>query len=197
MKEIFISIMLIIRRCMQNTNNALLVWIDLEMTGLNPAVDTILEIALVVTNGNLETIVPARVLVIHQTLEQLTVMNEWVKNCHTKSGLLNDVSASKITLQQAEDAMIAHLAPYCKNSAPLLCGNTIWQDRAFLKVHMPQLEALFHYRMIDVSSIKELVKRWYPDSAYAHFKKSDTHRASADIYESIAELGHYRTHFFV
>ena len=182
---------------MQNTNKALLVWIDLEMTGLNPAVDTILEIALVVTNGNLDVVAPVNSVVIHQTTQTLAVMNEWVKNCHTKSGLLTEVAQSNISLHHAQQQILERVMPYTKDGAPLLCGNTIWQDRTFLKAHMPQLEALFHYRMIDVSSIKELVKRWYPDSAYAPFKKSDSHRASADIYESIAELAHYRTHFFV
>lgn len=182
---------------MQNTNNSLLVWIDLEMTGLETSTDTILEIAVLVTDGNLATVAPVTSLVVHQTPETLGVMNEWVRTTHTKSGLLDEVAASKVSLHHAEQQIIAHLKPFCATGAPLLCGNTIWQDRTFLKRHMPQLEALFFYRMIDVSSIKELVKRWYADSAYIHFKKGDGHRASADILESVAELAHYRKYFFI
>jgi oligoribonuclease len=136
-------------------------------------------------------------LVIHQSDEALARMNSYVAQLHQQSGLVNEVRQSTISMHHAEHAVLAFVQQHCTKKTALLCGNTIWQDRSFLRKYMPQLEDYFHYRMIDVSTIKELVRRWYPQNSLTIFQKNDVHRAQTDIYESIAELAHYRTNFFI
>lgn len=177
--------------------NSLLVWIDLEMTGLDIQHDTILEIATIITDSNLNIIAHGPALVIHHTPEQLQGMGSWCQNQHTKSGLLSAVRASTTTLEQAQEQTAQFIKKYCEPRSALLCGNTVRVDRMFLAKYMPQVVALLHYRMIDVSSVKELVARWYSERGYTEFKKSDNHRALGDIEESIKELAYYREHFFV
>ncbi|WP_298923435.1 oligoribonuclease [uncultured Ramlibacter sp.] len=171
-----------------------LIWLDCEMTGLDPEVDRLIEIAVIVTGPNLEPRIEGPVLVIHQSDEQLGKMDAWNKGTHGRSGLIDKVKASTVTEAQAEQAILAFLAKYApKNSTPM-CGNSISQDRRFLVKYMPKLEAFFHYRNLDVSTLKELSKRWRPE-VYASFKKQQKHTALADVHESIDELAHYRQHF--
>ena len=171
-----------------------LVWLDCEMTGLEPDTDRLIEIAVVVTGPNLEPRIEGPVFVIHQSDAQLDAMDAWNKGTHGRSGLIDKVKASTVTEEEAERQILAFLAPYVgKRTAPM-CGNSISQDRRFLVRYMPKLEAFFHYRNLDVSTLKELAKRWRPD-VYAGFKKSQKHTAMADVHESIDELAHYRTHF--
>ena len=173
-----------------------LVWIDLEMTGLNPSQDTILEIATMVTNNELDILGLGPSLVIHQDEQALAVMDEWNRNHHGRSGLIDAVRASVVTLQEAEEKTIAFIAQHCpKNTAPL-CGNSVWQDRIFLRKYMPRVDDFLHYRIIDVSSVKETIKRWYPKSPYETFVKAENHRAHEDIIQSIEELKHYQAYFF-
>ena len=174
-----------------------LVWIDLEMTGLNPEEDVILEIATIITNPQLEQIAPELSFVIHQPKERLDQMNEWCKKQHGASGLTNAVIESKVLLQQAQEETLKYLYEYCFFNTALLCGNSIWNDRIFLKKYMPEIDGFLNYRMIDVTSIKEVIWRWYPESSLKEFKKKDLHRALPDIQESIEELKHYRKNFFV
>ena len=171
-----------------------LVWLDCEMTGLDPEAERLIEIAIVVTGPNLEPRIEGPVLVIHQSDAQLDKMDAWNKGTHGRSGLIDKVKASTVTEADAEQQIIAFLSQYVpKGSAPM-CGNTIGQDRRFLVKYMPKLEAFFHYRNLDVSTLKELAKRWKPD-AYSSFKKAQKHTALADVHESIEELAHYREHF--
>ena len=172
-----------------------LVWLDCEMTGLNPDVEKIIEIAVVVTDLNLESRTEGPVLVIHQTDAQLDRMDAWNKGTHGKSGLIDKVRASSLSEEQAQDQLIAFLSQYVSPHKVPLCGNSIAQDRRFLVKYMPKLEAFFHYRNVDVSTLKELAKRWRPE-VYAAFKKQQRHTALADVHESIDELAHYRKHFF-
>jgi oligoribonuclease len=174
-----------------------LVWIDLEMTGLDPDRDTILEIATVVTNNDLEIIAEGPNIVIHHSDEVLTLMDEWNTTQHTSSGLVKAVQQSTINLEEAEQETLAFLQNYTKKRMSPLCGNSVWQDRLFIQHHMPHLDAFLHYRIIDVSSIKEVVRRWYSGNPYEKFIKPENHRAHEDILYSIAELKHYRTHFFI
>jgi oligoribonuclease len=171
-----------------------LVWLDCEMTGLSPVQDRLIEIAVVVTGPNLENRTEGPVFVIHQTDTQLDKMDAWNKGTHGKSGLIDKVRASTITEAQAEAELLAFLARYVPAGASPMCGNTIGQDRRFLVEYMPKLEAFFHYRNLDVSTLKELSRRWRPE-VYASFKKQQRHTALADVHESIDELEHYRTHF--
>jgi oligoribonuclease len=171
-----------------------LVWLDCEMTGLYPAQDRIIEIAVVVTGPMLESRTEGPVFVIHQTDAQLDAMDAWNKGTHGKSGLIDKVRASTVSEAEAEDALLVFLAQYVPAGASPLCGNTIGQDRRFLAAYMPRLEAFFHYRNLDVSTLKELSRRWRPE-VYASFKKQQKHTALADVHESIDELEHYRTHF--
>ncbi|MBA2352710.1 MAG: oligoribonuclease [Burkholderiales bacterium] len=171
-----------------------LIWIDMEMSGLSPERDTILEIALVVTNAQLETVAEAPVLVVHQAVGVLDAMDDWNKSTHAKSGLIEKVRASTLTAAQVETRMIEFLAQYSPPRSSPMCGNSICQDRRFLARHMPALEAFFHYRNLDVSTLKELVKRWRPELVPG-FAKHGKHEALADIHESIAELKYYREHF--
>lgn len=171
-----------------------LVWLDCEMTGLDPEVERLIEIAVVVTGPNLEPRIEGPVLVIHQSDEQLGKMDKWNQNTHGRSGLIDKVRASTTTEADAEQIVLAFISRYVpKGNAPM-CGNTIGQDRRFLVKYMPRLEAFFHYRNIDVSTLKELAKRWRPE-VYGAFKKQQKHTALADVHESIDELAHYREHF--
>jgi oligoribonuclease len=171
-----------------------LVWLDCEMTGLEPDVDRIIEIAVIVTGPNLEPRIEGPVLVIHQTDEQLDKMDAWNKGTHGKSGLIDKVKASTISEDAAQEQVIAFLGQYVPKGGSPMCGNSIGQDRRFLVKYMPKLEAFFHYRNLDVSTLKELSKRWRP-SVYNSFKKQQSHTALADVHESIDELMHYRQHF--
>ena len=164
------------------------------MTGLYPAQDRIIEIAVVVTGPMLESRTEGPVFVIHQSDAQLDAMDAWNKGTHGKSGLIDKVRASTTSEAEAEDALLVFLAQYVPAGASPLCGNTIGQDRRFLAAYMPRLEAFFHYRNLDVSTLKELSRRWRPE-VYASFKKQQKHTALADVHESIDELEHYRTHF--
>jgi oligoribonuclease len=171
-----------------------LVWLDCEMTGLNPEVDRIIEIAVIVTGPNLEPRIEGPVLVIHQSDEQLGKMDKWNRGTHGKSGLIDKVKAATTTEEQAQAQLIAFLSQYVPKGEAPMCGNSIGQDRRFLVKYMPLLEAFFHYRNIDVSTLKELSKRWRPE-VHKSFKKQQRHTALADVHESVDELAHYRTHF--
>ena len=170
------------------------VWIDCEMTGLDPEKERLLEIAVIVTGPHLSPRVEGPVLVIHQSDEQLGKMDAWNKGTHGKSGLIDKVKASTTTEADAEQEILAFLKKYVPKSASPLCGNTISQDRRFLVKYMPKLEAYFHYRNLDVSTLKELSRRWKP-AIYEGFKKQQKHTALADGHESIDELALYREHF--
>ena len=173
-----------------------LVWIDLEMTGLYPDTDRIIEIAVVVTDANLGNRTAGPVFAVHQSDTTLDAMDAWNKGTHGRSGLIDRVKASTVDDAQAEAHVIEFLKQYVGNNKSPMCGNSICQDRRFLANYMPKLEAFFHYRNLDVSTLKELAKRWKPDVA-ASFKKAQAHTALADIQESIDELAHYREHFLV
>jgi oligoribonuclease len=171
-----------------------LVWIDCEMTGLDPDKERLLEIAVVVTGPHLSPRIEGPVCVIHQSDELLGKMDAWNKGTHGRSGLIDKVKASTTTEQDAEEQILAFIKKYVsKNNSPL-CGNTISQDRRFLVKYMPKLEAYLHYRNLDVSTLKELSKRWKPE-VFNSFKKQQKHTALADVHESIEELAHYREHF--
>lgn len=174
----------------------LFLWLDLEMTGLDAEHDVILEIAAVITNSDLKKITDGPDIVIHQPHHFLEHINPWVKEQHTKSGLLERVANSSVSVHEAEDAMLEYIKDYSSHEV-YFAGNSIYQDRTFLKKYMPRLNEKGHYRMIDVSTLKVLIQNWYPHSAEIHFKKSKNHRALLDVYESIEELQHYRKHFFI
>ena len=171
-----------------------LVWLDCEMTGLDPQVERIIEIAVIVTGPNLTPRIEGPVLVIHQSDAQLALMDKWNKKTHSNSGLIDKVKASTITEEQAQSRLIEFLSLYVKAGVAPLCGNSIGQDRRFLVKYMPKLEAFFHYRNIDVSTLKELAKRWRPE-VYKSFKKKQWHTALSDVHESIDELAHYQANF--
>lgn len=173
-----------------------LIWIDLEMTGLKPMSDRIIEIAVVVTSPDLSIWVEGPVLAIHQSDETLGKMDAWNRGTHGKSGLIDRVKASTVDEAQASAAVIAFLKQYVGANKSPMCGNSICQDRRFLAQYMPELEAYFHYRNLDVSTLKELAKRWKPGLAEG-FKKAQRHTALADVQESIDELAYYRQHFLV
>ncbi|HSX85349.1 MAG TPA: oligoribonuclease [Cellvibrio sp.] len=178
---------------MQNENN--LIWIDLEMTGLDPDNDVIIEIATLITDADLNILAEGPTYAVHQPDSILDTMDEWNTNQHGKSGLTQRVRDSKISPAQAEAETIAFLEQWVPKGKSPICGNSICQDRRFLVRGMPQLEAYFHYRNLDVSTIKELARRWRPD-VLAGVKKSSAHLALDDIKDSIAELQHYRDTFF-
>eukprot|EP01114_Cavostelium_apophysatum_P003843 TRINITY_DN13982_c0_g1_i1.p1 TRINITY_DN13982_c0_g1~~TRINITY_DN13982_c0_g1_i1.p1 ORF type:complete len:195 (-),score=57.32 TRINITY_DN13982_c0_g1_i1:534-1118(-) len=171
-----------------------LVWLDMEMTGLDPDNDRIIEVAVVVTDPDLNIIAEGPVFAIHQSDETLDKMDNWNKGTHGKSGLIDRVKASTVTEAQAEQELIAFLKKYVPANKSPMCGNSICQDRRFMARGMPKLEAFFHYRNLDVSTLQELCRRWKPELA-SGFKKHQKHTALADIVESIEELRYYREHF--
>ncbi len=178
----------------QAPDNNHLIWIDMEMSGLFPDTDRVLEVALVVTDANLNTIAESPALVVHQVDSVLDGMDDWNKSTHGRSGLIDKVRASTLNEAEVGAQMIAFLAPLIGKGKSPMCGNSICQDRRFLARHIPELEAYFHYRNLDVSTFKELVKRWKPEIA-SGVTKEGKHTALADIYESIEELKYYREHF--
>jgi len=171
-----------------------LIWIDLEMTGLNTETDRIIEIATVVTSKDLEILAEGPVLAIHQTDTVLEAMDDWNRRQHGGSGLAERVRTSRITAAQAERRTLEFLQDWLDPGVSPMCGNSICQDRRFLAREMPQLERFFHYRNLDVSTLKELARRWMP-SVLASFQKTSTHLALDDIHDSIRELAHYRQYF--
>ena len=176
-------------------NSDRLIWIDLEMTGLDPESDRIIEIATIVTDSNLETVAEGPVIAVHQSDTLMDSMDEWCTRTHGASGLTQRVRESRISEAEGEAQTLAFLRQHLEPGTSPMCGNSICQDRRFLARYMPELEAFFHYRNLDVSTIKELARRWKPD-ALSGFSKKGTHLALDDIRESIAELKHYRETFF-
>jgi len=170
-----------------------LVWVDMEMTGLIPEVHRVIEIASIVTDSNLNVLAEGPVIAIHQAPEALEAMDEWNTRTHTNSGLVARVASSAITEQMATEETLAFLREWVSEGKSPMCGNSICQDRRFMARHMPELEKFFHYRNLDVSTLKILMQRWRPDLPEA--PKQGAHQALADIRESIEELRHYRTHF--
>jgi len=192
--SILMEIMMSDATIVNNPNN--LIWLDMEMSGLLPDSDRILELAAVVTDADLNVLGESPVLVIHQSNSVLDGMDNWNKGTHGRSGLIVKVKGSTLTEAQATEKMIAFLKPYVGAGKSPMCGNSICQDRRFMARYMPDLEAFFHYRNLDVSVFKELARRWKPE-IYSGFKKASRHEALADIYESIDELKYYREHFIV
>jgi oligoribonuclease len=178
----------------QRPNEFNLVWIDMEMTGLDPDNDRIIEVAAVVTDANLNVLAEGPVIAVHQSDATLDKMDNWNKGTHGRSGLIDRVKASTIDEAQAEEQLIAFLRQWVPANKSPMCGNSICQDRRFMARGMPKLEAFFHYRNLDVSTLKELCRRWKPELA-SGFKKAQKHTALADIIESIEELRYYREHF--
>ena len=175
-------------------NEMNLVWIDMEMTGLDPDNDRVIEIAAIVTDAELNILAEGPVFAIHQADEVLDKMDAWNKGTHGRSGLIDKVKASTVTEDEASAQMISFLRQYVPAGKSPMCGNSICQDRRFMARHMPQLEQFFHYRNVDVSTIKELCRRWKPE-LISGFKKHQMHTALADILESVEELRYYREHF--
>lgn len=171
-----------------------LVWLDMEMTGLDPDNDRIIELAMVITNSQLEVIAESVVWTVHQSDSVLEAMDAWNKKAHGKSGLIDKVKASALVEAEVEAQALDFLKRHVPTGKSPLCGNSICQDRRFMARYMPKFEAYFHYRNLDVSTLKELCKRWTP-AIYKGVKKSGKHEALADIYESIEELKYYREHF--
>ncbi len=178
----------------QAPDETALVWVDMEMTGLRPDTDRIIEVALVVTSSDLEVRAQSESFAIRQSDEVLAGMDQWNQTTHKRSGLLDRVKASPWVESTAEQALLDFLAPWVPKGKSPMCGNSICQDRRFMSRYMPGLEAFFHYRNLDVSTLKELCKRWRPEVA-RRFSKRGAHTALADIYESIEELRFYRQHF--
>lgn len=172
-----------------------LIWIDLEMTGLVPEEDVIIEIATIVTDQQLRVLAEGPVIAVHQSAATLAKMDDWNTQTHTGSGLVDRVKESRFDSAAAEQITLDFLQQWCTPGSSPMCGNSICQDRRFLARYMPKLEAFFHYRNLDVSTVKQLAKYWAPEVA-AGVKKQGTHTALADIRESIDELEHYRAHFF-
>ncbi len=175
-------------------NRTHLVWLDMEMSGLDPDRDRVLEVALIVTDKNLEVVEEGPVLVVHQSDEVLDGMDNWNKGTHGKSGLIDKVKASTLDEAEVSARMIEFMQRHVPARTSPMCGNSICQDRRFLARHMPEMEAFFHYRNLDVSTLKELAGRWRPELKDG-FKKANSHTALADIRESIEELRYYREHF--
>ncbi len=176
----------------QDSDN--LIWLDMEMSGLQPDSDRILELAVVVTDAELNVLGESPVLVVHQSDAVLDGMDAWNKGTHGRSGLIDKVKASTLDEAAASAQMIEFLKQYVPAGKSPMCGNSICQDRRFMARYMPELESYFHYRNLDVSVFKELARRWKP-AVYSGFKKTSKHEALADIYESIDELKYYREHF--
>ncbi|MBI3530635.1 MAG: oligoribonuclease [Betaproteobacteria bacterium] len=171
-----------------------LIWIDMEMSGLSPDNDRVLEVAIVITDSQLNVVAEGPVKVVHQPDDVFDRMDSWNKSTHKKSGLIDRVKAATENEAEVEAALIAFLAQHLPENTSPMCGNSICQDRRFLARHLPKLEAFFHYRNLDVSTLKELAKRWKP-GIMAGFVKHGKHEALADIHESIEELKYYREHF--
>ncbi len=171
-----------------------MIWIDLEMTGLDPEKGGILEIASLITDSELHILAEGPNIAVHQPRAVMDAMEEWSRSHHRQSGLLERAMASSHDNQAAEQETLNFLSAYSKPNASPLCGNSVWQDRRFLIRHMPELERFLHYRNIDVSTVKELVRRWYPE--FPAFEKSKAHLALSDIRESLKELAYYRRHVF-
>ena len=171
-----------------------LVWIDLEMTGLDPSINVIIEIATLVTDGDLNVLAEGPSLVVHQPDSELDKMDAWCVRQHGSSGLTQRVRESQVSLEQAERETLAFLAEWVDPGTAPLAGNSIGQDRRFIRTYMTELDAFLHYRQVDVTSFKEMVRRWYPE--VEPWKKSDAHRAMDDIRASVAELGYYRAQVF-
>jgi len=181
---------------MSQRSNKHLVWMDLEMTGLDPDRDSILEIATLITTDELEVVAEGPVLAIHHSQATLDAMDQWNREHHGASGLTARSLASPTSMAAAEAATLAFVKEYCAERISPLCGNSIWQDRRFLARYMPQLEGYLHYRIVDVSTVKELVRRWYPNGPQPP-EKQHAHLALDDIRESIEELRFYRQHYFI
>tara|TARA_R110002072_G_scaffold213_8_gene1509 strand:- start:12099 stop:12644 length:546 start_codon:yes stop_codon:yes gene_type:complete len=177
---------------MQNASN--LIWVDMEMTGLDPEQDSVIEIATIVTDTNLNTLAEGPVIAVHQSDATLGAMDEWNTTHHTRSGLVDRVRASDYDEQRTAQETLAFLAQWVPSASSPMCGNTICQDRRFMARHLPELEAFFHYRNLDVSTLKILMQRWRPELE-AGFTKTGTHQALDDIRESINEMRYYREHF--
>ncbi|QTH59373.1 oligoribonuclease [Corynebacterium hindlerae] len=178
--------------------NDRLVWIDLEMTGLDPKRHVIVEVAALVTDANLNILGSGVDLVVHATEAELAEMDDYVRNMHTSNGLIDAISSSTLSLTDAEDAVLALIEEHCSPDHPApLAGNSIATDRTFIREYMPRLDQALHYRMVDVSSVKELARRWYPRVYFAQPEKGMSHRALNDIVESIRELDYYRRSLFV
>jgi len=171
-----------------------LIWVDMEMSGLKPETDRVLEIAIVVTDPDLNAVAEAPVLVVHQSDAVLDAMDAWNKSTHAKSGLIERVKASTLTEAEVEARLLEFLRQHVPSGISPMCGNSVHQDRRFMARYLAELEAYFHYRNLDVSTLKELMKRWRPELA-AGLTKHGKHEALADIYESIEELKYYREHF--
>ena len=178
-----------------NANN--LIWVDLEMTGLNPDYDHILEIAIVITDQNLNIIVDDFDLIIYQPAENLKLMNDWVRDTHTKNGLLNLVQSSSISISSAEALALEFIKPHVQPQTSPMCGNSICLDRRFLFRYMKNLEQYFHYRNLDVSTVKNLGLYWFPEKVKSFQKQDSLHRAKDDILQSIEELKFYRENLFI
>lgn len=179
----------------KETISPYLIWLDMEMSGLNPETEAILEVALIVTDNELNIIDQLDSIVINQPDDILSKMDSWNNAVHTKSGLVARVQTSTTAIADAEKVIVDFIKKYAKKGSAPLCGNTIYQDRKFIIKYMPALESFLHYRLIDVSTLKELAKRWYPNMPA--FEKHNKHEALADVIESIEELKHYRKHLLI
>ncbi len=173
-----------------------LIWLDMEMTGLSPDTDRIIEVAMVITDSELETVAESPVLVVRQDTSILDAMDDWNKATHARTGLVEKVKASILSEARVEEQMLAFLEQHVPADASPMCGNSICQDRRFMARWMPKLEAYFHYRNLDVSTLKELAKRWKPEIV-SGIVKNGRHEALADIYESIEEMKYYRANFIL
>ncbi|ORF25206.1 oligoribonuclease [Snodgrassella alvi] len=177
---------------MQNAKN--LAWLDMEMTGLNPDTDRIIEVAMIITDSELNILAQSEVLVIHQPDSIIDHMDKWNTTTHTRTGLVDKVKASTLTEAEAEEKLLAFISEWIPEKASPMCGNSIHQDRRFMVRYMPRLEAYFHYRNLDVSTLKELARRWNP-AIVKGISKKGAHQALDDIKESIEEMAYYREHF--